>query len=78
VILALRSVLAAVFFLAVSRLSPAFHAQQESLGNRWFDRGVADLNARRFDAAVMEFRAALLYSPDDYSYQLIFLPAQSG
>ena len=70
VMLALLTVLAVVLFLFVGGLSRAFHAQQDSLGNRWFSRGVADLNARRFDAAAAEFRAALRYSRDNYSYQL--------
>jgi tetratricopeptide (TPR) repeat protein len=78
VILALLTVLAVVLFAAVGGLSRAFHAQQESLGNRWFSRGVADLNARRFDAAVTEFRAALRYSRDDYSYQLNLAEALVG
>ena len=40
VILALLTVLAIVLFLVVGGLSRAFHAQQESLGQRWFSRGV--------------------------------------
>lgn len=78
VILALLSVLAVVLFLAVTGLSRLYHAQQESLGNRWFTRGVADLNARRFDRAVVEFRAALVYSRDNYSYQLNLAEALLG
>src|SRR5258708_1890459 len=70
VMLAVLAVLAVIFFLAVTGLSRAYHAQREALGSRWFNRGVADLNAQRFDAAVMEFRSALLYSRDNYSYQL--------
>jgi tetratricopeptide (TPR) repeat protein len=70
VILALLSVLAVVLFLAVSGLSRIYHSQQESLGNRWFARGTADLRERRFDRAVNEFRTALLYSRDNFTYQL--------
>jgi tetratricopeptide (TPR) repeat protein len=69
VILAVLSVLVVVLFLAVAGVSRAYHAQQESLGNRWFTRGVADLKTQRFDGAVTEFRAALLYSRDNYAYQ---------
>jgi tetratricopeptide (TPR) repeat protein len=68
--LALLVALAVLFFLFVTGLSRAYHAQRESLGNRWFSRGVADLKAKRYDAAVTESRAALLYSRDNYSYQL--------
>src|SRR5579863_3942923 len=78
VILALLTVLAVVFFGVVGGLSRAFHAQQESLGQRWFSRGVADLQAQRFDAAATEFRAALRYSRDNYSYQLNLAEALVG
>src|ERR1017187_3763383 len=47
VMLALLAVLGVIFFLAVAGLSRAYHAQRNSLGNRWFSRGVADLSARR-------------------------------
>lgn len=77
-LLALLSVLTILFFLAVAGLSKAYHDQRESLGNRWFNRGVADLNAKRFDAAVTDLRAALLYSPDNYSYQLNLAEALIG
>src|SRR5215470_11607547 len=70
VILAGLTLMAIAFFLAVTGLSRAHQAQRQALGNRWFSRGVADLNAKRFEAAVTDFRAALLYSPDEYSYQL--------
>ena len=78
VMLALLSVLAVAFFLAVTGLSHAHYAQREALGERWFSRGVADLNARHFDAAVTEFRSALLYSRDNYSYQLNLAEALIG
>jgi predicted Zn-dependent protease len=78
VLLALLSLLAILFFLAVTGLSRAYRAQREALGNRWFTRGVTDLNAKRFDAAVTEFRSALLYSRDEYSYQLNLAEALIG
>jgi len=78
VMLALLAGLAVIFFLAVTGLSRAYHGQRESLGNRWFSRGVADLNARRFNSAVTEFRAALLYSRDNYAYQLNLAEALIG
>jgi tetratricopeptide (TPR) repeat protein len=68
--LALLSLLAVISFVAVSGLSRVYHAQQESLGNRWFTRGVTDLREQRFDRSISEFRTALLYSPDNYDYQL--------
>jgi tetratricopeptide (TPR) repeat protein len=78
VILALLTLLAVVLFGVVGVLSRTFHAQQESLGQRWFSRGVADLQAQRFDSAATEFRAALRYSRDSYSYQLNLAEALVG
>jgi tetratricopeptide (TPR) repeat protein len=78
VMLAMLAVLAVIFFLAVTGLSRAYQAQRNSLGERWFTRGVADLSAKRFDKAVTEFRAALLYSRDDYPYQLNLAEALIG
>ncbi len=77
-ILAILTGIAVILFLAVGGISRTFHAQQEALGQRWFSRGVADLNARRFDAAAAEFRAALRYSRDDYTYQLNLAEALTG
>lgn len=78
VMLALLALLGVIFFLAVAGLSRAYHAQREALGSRWFRRGVADLNAPRYDSAVTEFRAALLYSRDNYDYQLNLAEALIG
>ncbi len=78
VIVALLSVLALVFFLAVTGLSHVFHTQQESLGDRWFTRGTVDLKHQRFQPAVSDFRSALLYSRDNYVYQLNLAEALIG
>src|SRR5580692_8223758 len=78
VILALLSALAVIFFVAVTALSHIYEAQQEFLGNRWFLRGAADLKQRHFESAVTEFRAALLYSRDSYTYQLNLAQALIG
>ncbi len=78
VMLALLAGLAVICFLAVTGLSRAYQAQRESLGSRWFSRGLTDLKAERFDSAVTEFRSALLYSPDDYAYQLNLAEALIG
>lgn len=76
--LALLSLLGVMSFLAVAGLSRAYHAQQKSLGERWFARGSADLKAQRFERAAGEFRTALLYSRDSYSYQLNLAEALIG
>ena len=78
VMLGLLAVVGLVFFLAVAGLSRTYHAQRDALGERWFSRGVADLGARHFDSAVTEFRAALLYSRDNYAYQLNLAEALIG
>lgn len=77
-ILALLSALAVVLFLAVSGLSRIYRAQQGSLGNRWFTRGAAELKDQRFDRAVSDFRTALLYSRDNYTYQFNLAEALLG
>lgn len=76
--LAVLAALAVGLFLAVSGLSRLYHGQRESLGDRWFARGVADLNAGKYDQAVIEFRAALLYARDSYTYQLNLAEALIG
>ena len=72
------SLLAVVFFLAVTMLAHAYQAQRTALGERWFARGVADLHAGKYEPAVTEFRSALLYSRDNYSYQLNLAEALIG
>jgi tetratricopeptide (TPR) repeat protein len=76
--LAVFSVLAVVLSLGVTVLSRAHQAQRQAIGERWFNRGIADLNGKRFDAAVIDFRSALLYSPDEYAYQLNLAEALIG
>src|SRR5450755_652070 len=78
VMLAMLALLAVIFFLAVTGLSRVYRAQRSFLGDRWFTRGAADLRAGRFRSAVTEFRAALLYSRDDYTYQLDLAEALIG
>jgi len=78
VMLAVLSALALVFFLAVTGLSHVYRTQQEALGSRWFARGSTELNAGHFDGAVSDFRAALLYSRDNYSYQFNLAEALVG
>ncbi len=78
VMLVLLTAVTVVFFVFVAALSRAYQDQQRSLGNRWFQRGVADLSGKRYQAAVTDFRAALLYSRDNYTYQLNLAEALLG
>lgn len=77
-IMALLSAIAIVLFLGVGGLSRVYHAQRDSLGNRWFARGVEDLKQQRYEQAAGEFRAALRYSRDNYAYQLNLAQALIG
>ena len=78
VTLALLTVLAAVFFLAVSGLSRIYQMQEESLAERWATQGSADLSGRQFKPAVSDFRTALLYARDNNAYQLSLAQALMG
>jgi tetratricopeptide (TPR) repeat protein len=78
VMLALLAVLAVICFVAVTGISQAYSAQRNALGERWFARGVVDLSGRKYDSAVTEFRSALLYSRDNYTYQLNLAEALIG
>jgi tetratricopeptide (TPR) repeat protein len=78
VMLGMLSVLVVIFFLLVSGLSRAYYSQRQALGNRWYNRGIVDLNAGRFPSAVTEFRTALLYARDDFDYQLNLAEALIG
>jgi tetratricopeptide (TPR) repeat protein len=78
VILTLLLALTAVFFLLVTVLSHRMHNQQALLAQRWYARGNAELSQQHFAAAVGDFRAALLYAADDYSYQLKLAEALAG
>ena len=78
VMLAIVLLLVVIGFLAVTALSHLYYAQRQALGDRWFNRGIADLNAKNFAAAVTEFRAALLYSRDNFDYQLNLAEALIG
>jgi len=78
VMLVVLTDLTVVFFVFVAALSRAYKDQQTDLGNRWFERGIADLSGKRYQAAVTDFRAALLYSRDNYTYQLNLAEALLG
>jgi tetratricopeptide (TPR) repeat protein len=78
VTLALLTLLALVFFSAVSGLSRIYQIQQETLAERWASQGAADLNAQQFKPAVTDFRTALLYARDNNAYQLSLAQSLMG
>jgi tetratricopeptide (TPR) repeat protein len=69
-VLMVLSLLAVVSFSLVTGLSGIYHRQQAFLGERWYRRGLADLEAGHADSAVTAFHSALRYSRDDFVYQL--------
>jgi tetratricopeptide (TPR) repeat protein len=69
-VLMVLSLLAVVSFLAVAALSGIYHRQQAALGERWYRRGQADLEAGHAESAIAAFHSALRYSRDDFAYQL--------
>ena len=78
VVLTFLTALATVLFLIVSAISHIYTAQQQSLAARWSGRGASDLKAQHFIDAVADFRTALLYNRDNYSYQLSLAQALLG
>lgn len=78
VTLALLTGLAIILFAVVTGISSLYHQQQESLANRWSTRGTDDLNAKRYESAVVDYRTALLYARDNYTYQLNLAEALVG
>jgi tetratricopeptide (TPR) repeat protein len=78
VTLALLTGLTIILFAVVTGLSSLYHRQQESLAGRWATRGLDDLSARRFGAAVVAYRTALMYSRGDFTYQLNLAEALVG
>src|SRR6185437_8912881 len=78
VTLAVLTGLAIVLFAAVTGLSSLYHRQQESLASRWSSRGAGELAANRYAGAVIDYRTALLYSRDNYTYQLDLAEALVG
>ena len=78
VTLALLTGLAVVLWIGVTALSELYHAQQDTLADRWAARGTDDLNAGRFKQAVSDFRTALRYSRDSYLQELGLAQALIG
>lgn len=78
VTIALLTGLAIVCIVLVAGLSRIYHNQQDSLADRWSARGAADLQGQHYTAAVADFRTALLYSRDNFQYQLDLAEALLG
>ncbi len=59
-----------VLFVITGFAAQAYHAKYAALGQRWYEHGTGDLNAGHVDAAIVDFRTALIYSRDDENYDL--------
>jgi tetratricopeptide (TPR) repeat protein len=78
VILAVLTGVAVVSFLAVTGLARLYQAQEQALAVEWSTRGLDDLNAGRYKAAIPEFHTALEYARDNDDYRLDLAEALVG
>ncbi len=81
IILAILTLLAFGGFVVVGALTNLYHKDQQFRGTRWYNRGNTDLTAGQWQRAVTDFHTALLFSRDNYSYELGLaeaLAAQGG
>jgi tetratricopeptide (TPR) repeat protein len=62
-------VLLAVFFVITGFVVRRYHASQQALGGRWYQRGQDALKANRPEEAVNDFHTALVYARDNTVYQ---------
>jgi tetratricopeptide (TPR) repeat protein len=74
----LSIVLLAVFFAITGFTVRRYHATQQRLGGRWYQRGVAALRANRPKDAVDDFHTALIYRRDNTTYQMSLAEALVG
>ena len=59
-----------VFFVVTGFTVKRYHAEQEALGGRWYQRGQAALQANRPEEAAEDFHTALIYSRDNAVYEM--------
>jgi len=70
VIFAALVLVAAAGFGATYAITKAYDRRQDSLARRWFQLGEADLSSGKPQAAISDFRTALIYSRDNPQYRL--------
>ena len=63
------TILLVVLFTLTGFVTRMYHAQQQKIAADWFARGEADLKSGLASEAVLDFRTALVYSPDTDLYQ---------
>jgi len=59
-----------LLFVATGFVARLYHAQEQSLAASWHRRGEAELRAGRANAAIEDFRNALVYARDNTQYRL--------
>lgn len=64
------TLLAVLAFAGVTRFVDRFGEQQKALARHLYERALADQQAGKPDQAVEHFRDALVYSPNNFDYQL--------
>lgn len=79
-VLFFSAILLAAFFFLTGFVTRAYHQKERELAGKWFARGEQKLKAGRAEAALGDFRNALIYSPDNsqYEFRLALALAASG
>ena len=70
VVLAALLLIATFGFAAVHRLVNRFESRQGVLAAQLFYRGLSEQRNKNFETAIADFRAALSYDPNNYTYEL--------
>jgi tetratricopeptide (TPR) repeat protein len=70
VVLVALLVLAIFGFAAVHRLVNRFQSRQSVLAAQVFYRGLSEQKNKNYETAIADFRAALSYDPNNYTYEL--------
>lgn len=79
--LLLLSVLVLIILFSITTVSvQAYRAKERQLARQWYTSGARELRAGRAEAALEDFRSALVYAPDDslIELQLAYALAAAG
>jgi len=69
-LLVLSTLVLLIMFFVTAFVAKAYHARQSALGGQWYAAGERDLAAGHAESALVDFRSALGYSPDDPHIEL--------
>ena len=69
-VLVICALLLIVLFAVTAVVSGLYHKKVQSLANEWFSRGESAFGASNPAAAITDYRNALVYSPNDATFQL--------